>query len=78
MTAGGVTFSLSGVVNREHAAELQALLARDSRRRVHLNLADVTLVDLDGVTFLARMEAEGAVLLNCPEYVRSWINAEQT
>ena len=27
--------------------------------------------------FLAGVEAAGAVLINCPEYVRSWISAEQ-
>jgi hypothetical protein len=37
----------------------------------------VTLVNRDAITFLAGVEAAGAVLVNCPEYVRSWIDAEQ-
>ena len=77
MTAGDVTFALSGVVDCDHTVELQALLAGESHHIVRLNLADVTLVDLDGVKFLARIESEGTVLENCPEYVRSWITAEQ-
>ena len=42
-----------------------------TRRHVVLDLADVMLVDRDAVRFLAGIEAEGAVLVNCPEYVRS-------
>ena len=42
-----------------------------------LDLADVTLVNREAIGFLAGVEAAGATLVNCPEYVRSWIDAEQ-
>jgi anti-anti-sigma regulatory factor len=71
-----VLLALSGDLDEGHAVELQAMLAAEETRQVVLDLADVTLVDLDAVRFLARVEAEGAVLVNCPEYVRSWISAE--
>ncbi|HSF14568.1 MAG TPA: STAS domain-containing protein [Vicinamibacteria bacterium] len=77
MSAWEVTFSLSGAMDSDHAADLEALLAEEAERPVHLDLAEVTLVDRDAVKFLARVEEEGAVLVNCPEYVRSWIAAER-
>ena len=73
----GVTFFLSGEMDSDHVGELEALMAADSNRLVSLDLADVTLVNRDAMKFLARVEAAGAVLVNCPEYVRSWIDAEQ-
>ena len=75
--ARGVTFLLSGEMDSDHVAELEALMATESNRLVFLDLADVTLVDREAMTFLARVEAAGAVLVNCPEYVRRWIDAEQ-
>jgi anti-anti-sigma regulatory factor len=76
-TARGVTFLLSGEMDSSHVAELEALMAAESNRSVFLDLADVTLVNREAITFLAGVEAAGAVLINCPEYVRSWIDAEQ-
>lgn len=73
----GVTFCLSGEMDSDHVGELEALMAADSNRLVSLDLADVTLVNRDAMKFLARVEAAGAVLVNCPEYVRSWIDGEQ-
>ena len=75
--ASGVTFFLSGEMDSNHVAELEALMAAETNRVVFLDLADVTLVNREAIGFLAGVEAEGAVLVNCPEYVRSWIDAEQ-
>ena len=75
--ARGVTFVLSGEMDSDHVAELDALMAAESNRPVFLDLADVTLVNREAIEFLTRVEAAGAVLINCPEYVRSWIDAEQ-
>ena len=75
--ARGVTFVLSGAMDNDHAAELEALIAAEGNRLVALDLADVTLVNREAIEFLAGLEAAGASLMNCPEYVRSWIDAEQ-
>ena len=75
--ARGVTFLLSGEMDNDHVAELEALMATESDRLVFLDLTDVTVVNREAITFLAGIEAAGAVLVNCPEYVRSWIDAEQ-
>jgi anti-anti-sigma regulatory factor len=69
-------FVLSGILDTEHATRLQELLLTAAAGRIVLDLKDVTLVDRTAVEFLARVEMAGTELINCPEYVRSWIMAE--
>jgi hypothetical protein len=76
MNGENVVYALSGTMNGDQVTDLSGLLAGEPDRRVHLDLKDVTLVNHDAVVFLARAEAEGVVLVNCPDYVRSWIAAE--
>ncbi len=74
---GSSVFVLSGVLDADHAARLGELLATEADVRIVIDLRSVTLVDRAGVCFLARAQAAGAEIVNCPEYVRSWIDAEQ-
>ena len=73
----GTVFDLSGELDSEHAARLEDLLAEETRGSILLDLREVTLVARDAVRFLARVEARGVRIVNCPEYVRSWITAEK-
>jgi anti-anti-sigma regulatory factor len=73
---GANVFILSGLLDTEHATRLQELLATAAAGPIVLDLKDVTLVDRAAVQFLARLEMAGTELVNCPEYVRSWITAE--
>jgi anti-anti-sigma regulatory factor len=73
---GASVFLLSGVLDTEHVARLEELLATAATGRTVLDLKDVTLVDRAGVRFLARLVSAGTEIVNCPEYVRSWITAE--
>ena len=73
---GADVFALSGVLDAEHATRLRELLPTAGTGRTVLDLKDVTLVDRAAVQFLARLEMTGTELVNCPEYVRSWIAAE--
>src|SRR5262245_17282839 len=57
----GVVFTLSGVLDGEHATRLEELLALEGTAGVVLDLKDVTLVDGAAVRFLALVEAAGAV-----------------
>ena len=66
-------FVLSGVLDGDHAARLEELLAMEADVRIVIDLRGVTLVDRTGVCFLARAQAAGADIVNCPEYVRSWM-----
>ena len=72
-----VSFTLSGRINLEEIAELQRLFeAEGEDRGIALDLRDVKLVDRDAVKFLARCQANGIPLENCPAYIREWIVRE--
>jgi anti-anti-sigma regulatory factor len=73
---GTNVFVLSGVLDTEHATRLEELISTATAGRIVLDLKDVTLVDRAAVQFLARVELAGSELVNCPDYVRSWIAAE--
>ena len=45
--------------------------------RIVIDLRGVTLVDRTGVCFLARAQSAGAEIVNCPEYVRSWMATKE-
>ena len=71
---GEVVFTISGQIDKEHIAELEALIAAEGKdRRIILDLKDMTLTGEDGIAFLARSEAAGIELVNCDPYVREWI-----
>ena len=48
-----------------------------SETDVALDLRQVRIVDREAVRFLARCETEGIELLECPPFVRAWIQSEQ-
>src|SRR5438093_3890014 len=73
-----VVFTLSGRIRGEDLAELQRVFTFEGQQHcVALDLKEVKLVDRDAVRFLARGEAEGATLKNCPVYIREWIVKER-
>jgi hypothetical protein len=75
---GKVVFTLSGRIEAEDVAELQRLFDLEGEGpRLTLDLKDVTLLDRDAVRFLARREADGIQLENCPAYIREWIERER-
>ena len=76
-TPDAIVFALSGDMDQEHAARLHELLASETDAPVTLDLQNVTLVDRAAVQFLARAEADGIRIVNCPSYVRTWIAAER-
>ena len=72
---GGVqVLHLSGRIQVGHLSELEAQI--DARRGAALDLAEVTLVDLETVRFLKACETKGISLRHCPFYVREWIRRE--
>lgn len=78
---GEVIFTLSGRMEAENVAELKELFGLEAsevkRRRIVLDLKDLTLVDRDVVGFLGRCEADSIKLKNCPAYIREWITRER-
>ena len=75
---GAVVFALIGRIEFDNVAELERLLSLEAvGQEIVLDLQDVTLVDRNAVRFLGRCEAEGVKLVNCPPYIRDWIEAER-
>jgi anti-anti-sigma regulatory factor len=74
----GTLFALSGEMDADSAWRLEDLLEAERNGPVLLDLGEVTLVARNAVRFLARVEARGTRIVNCPEYVRSWIVAEDS
>jgi hypothetical protein len=71
---GQVIFSLSGEMEEEQLAELEALIRSEAKgRRIVFDLKEVTLVAREAISFLERCEGDGVVLKNCATYVREWI-----
>lgn len=73
----GTVFGLSGELDADHASRLEDLLGQEEPGSVLLDLEEVTFVARDAIRFLARAEARGIRIVHCPEYVRSWIAAEE-
>jgi coenzyme F420-reducing hydrogenase gamma subunit len=72
---GQVVFTLSGRMQTEDIEQVQQLLEVEAPgQRLMFNLRDVMLVNQDAVTFLARCEANGIKLENCPLHIRNWID----
>jgi anti-anti-sigma regulatory factor len=75
---GEVVIKLSGRMDAENLADLEALMTSEvDGRRIVLDLRDLTLVDQDAVSFLKRCEADNIALKNCPAYIREWITRER-
>lgn len=67
---------LIGRIQTEQLSELRAELDAIGGSIV-LDLDDVLLVNVDVVQFLSTCESEGIPLLNCPTYIRKWIDKEK-
>ena len=75
---GEVVIKLSGRMDAENVGELETLVGEGAkRRRIVLDLSDLTLVDQDAVSFLKRCEAHNIMLKNCPVYIREWITGSR-
>jgi predicted metal-binding protein len=71
-------FLLSGRVETQAIAELRRLFELQTDcRDIIVDLKDVSLVDREVMRFLARCEADGVSLENCPPYIREWIRREK-
>ena len=75
---GQVTYMLSGQIEEEDIAELEALIKSEAKGRgMVLDLKNLTLVGQDAIAFLDRCEANGITLKNCPAYIREWIKGQR-
>ena len=67
---------VSGRIDAEHVDTIRELLER-GKGPVAIDLREVTLINREVIRFLARKEANGVELRNCPDYIREWIDRER-
>jgi anti-anti-sigma regulatory factor len=67
---------LIGRIQAEHLDELREQLGAIGGRIV-LDLGEVSLVNADVVQFLRKCESEEIQLLNCPTFIRKWIDSRR-
>lgn len=67
---------LSGRIRSGDIPNVQSAIGDGCARKI-LDLSEVTIVDLAVVRFLISCEDEGIELVQCPPYVREWIQRER-
>jgi hypothetical protein len=72
----GTGIKLIGWLRCEYLAELRAKIG-NSGHPVVLDMAEITLVDVEAVRFLGACETKGIELRHCPTYIREWIARER-
>ena len=78
LAIGETVFKLSGRMDAEDIATLQAQFELESKgRHIVLDLKDLILLDRDAVRFLEQCERDNIELKNCPTYIREWIERER-
>jgi anti-anti-sigma regulatory factor len=77
-TDGAAKLTLAGKCNGTSLGELRRAIerARRTRKRVLIDLSEVTLLDRPSLQFLAAQTREDVTLTNCPEYIQPWIYRE--
>ena len=73
----GRTVRLTGDLRGENLPELEAVLA-ERGPAVMVDLAEVRLVDIAAIQFLAGCRKRGVPLLHCSPYIESWIAGEES
>ena len=68
--------TLSGRIGSDDVQTLKECMA-DGGLPIALDLAQVQLVNLDAVRFLAECETQGVEVRNCRPHVRLWICVEK-
>jgi hypothetical protein len=74
--AGTATLTVSGRIDSQQLGELRRLVDEELTRGAVLDLAEVTLVDVQAVRFLVECEIGGVRIVRCPAYVREWMSRE--
>lgn len=75
-TAQGLVLHISGRITQDDLNVLRNIL--EDSEVVAIELAELELIDREGVKLLAIHEAEGIELRNCPAYIREWITRERS
>ncbi len=72
---GETRLCLSGEIRSANLEDLRNEVTMNSPRIV-LDLAEVGVVDIDGVRWLSACQIVGIQIENCPPYIREWMLQE--
>jgi anti-anti-sigma regulatory factor len=75
--SGGIRLRLSGELRAAEIDEVRTVIARIAPRVV-LDLAEVGIVDIDGVRWLNGCETAGLRIENGAAYIREWMLQEKS
>jgi ABC-type transporter Mla MlaB component len=70
-----VTLLLNGKFGEDALPDLDQSIsaARNSHRRVYIDLSEVTLIDRKAVQYFSTRSTNDVMLVNCPVYLQHWI-----
>ncbi len=71
-----MTLLVNGKLSEDAIPELEHSIgeARELHRQVYIDLSEVTLADRKTVQYISAQAAPDVKLVNCPVYLRHWIN----
>ena len=72
----GAVMKLIGRIQGEELSYLKSQIPAGVPR-LALALGEVSVVDFEAIQFLNTCESEGVQLVNCPAYIRKWIDKEK-
>lgn len=75
LESGRTRLHLSGELRSSDIKEVRAEIDKIAPRVV-LDLAEIGIVDLDGVRWLTACQTAGITLENCAPYIREWMRQE--
>ena len=77
LSIGGQTsLKVIGRLQSENIPEIAAQIDIRGANAI-LDMDEVTLVDVEVVRFLIKIESSGTQLRNCPPYIREWMSCER-
>lgn len=76
LTDQGLVLHISGRITGDVMDVLRNAL--EDSDVVAVELAQLDLIDREGVKLLAIHEAKGIELRNCPAYIREWVTSERS
>jgi hypothetical protein len=72
---GGNRLCLSGELRSAHIEEVRTEMAKVLP--LVLDLAEIGVVDIDGVRWLNACQSAGVTVVNCAPYIREWMRQEK-
>src|SRR5579859_2712189 len=74
--SAGTRLCLAGELRCSHLVDVRAEI-KEVGREATLDMAEVDVVDIEGVRLLNECQAQGIQVVNCSPYIREWMLQEK-